>query len=1606
MLVYVYNITLCRYLEPYLLKYHVDNAILLQGRARKDSEKDAKKREEQIGSFVQSFKKAQKVHDIRLELEAKGHPDHQLKQPYDLGRSIDLRALEQEQGALETALHVWTENLKRVTTEIPSLLLLRDKLLLSAIQIVRCVNPDLLQLMPYVILCLGDQMLHFRANVYHAAGSCLRTLLGSRNLLANRSQNCYVCSAEEGLNQFAQLIGNIQDALAEEGLAVFHDVGDADEPKVFIHKMFSHDTVCAPIEKTYEAVMSEYMQSATTDPQTSASPLSTQIVWGNKNTSISEVKAWLHLARAPVNGDQQCIVHSLYFVAVDQLSIPCRQVLLEGVLCQSEVWQVRLSVPVFLYFSSHKGLESFIQFQDVPSRALDAKLFMKTLWSFKKPNVDANIPPPISKLFVVAGDSGSGKSHWCLAKGTHSKIQPQCWLHIVVHEGFSVQLLINHYRSVTSQGQPDRIGFHFDVSEYSDLELFGVVLHDFFSSGLMVDSITGDAQVLLHGIEHLVFVELPALDHDTSNSARQSKWPGDTAQFRASQHPFLTRLPALKFAVSGEVCFKTLSNTESAYHTAFPLFNDSKTSYVAQLLELIASQSLDVQFPLFQDQPFENIDPDAPPSPVRNRANRVILDAFAGFGGQSDRPVSKRIICNFVSLLFERCVYLSQMQAYTSDVEPVRQFLFNNDDTALMEPELAHFWVYPADRLTQLASVPPAVAAVPPAVAAGQVAPAPRFRLARSPIPPNCYIPNFYAKILQYCVNESAFLAGAHLPHNEPQVWILRCNNFNKLRLLVSLPKKGMTPQIYQPEMQKVKLQEFMGKQGIVIEMFSTAGKLDPRQREDIAPFFGLKNSSRFKDVVDRTEYVLTTEFLLKLFLLQGRRSCRSSLIFSGDTGVGKSMMLNLYSQFVNADSTISIDWHTQFLAIARGLALVCVDDPFVRGRFFRSVGGRDPQYLGELYETERQRVLALPEEAAAEPQQQFSQEVRAAAFAKLKIADVKKTPALLYSFIDPGGRNAVSFEACAAAVDSVFRSFIEDGSEKCTEQTLQLFGDTISFYFDCLVESIPLIKRGLSQFCSVMFERTKSTLQDGVRRRNAERVCKIARSLPSFDSGNTNVSQGYVLKMEDFCIESADDVHVHDAPFDLFPGPNVVAAAFGGDSDEVPSSGGGGDANHDFENKNGPIFKKSTDFREFINALVQTRPFGLYHRILAHDALDCVEWRSRINAIKKDARDATEAFPNAVVCVFVDEMNTANALGLISEAFSNHSMDGEPLPPSLFFVGAINPYIQPDDAPVHQEHLGINDDDEYAMREFIVRPLPPCLSQMLHEWVKFDSVMERNFLEVYIQKRNLSVFLTKVLNWDNFVRDGPLNCRNALNQAYSHASGDFQGDYWHNISTQFHSTAVALIVKCQEITNQYSRDKLLLRVRPSIRDILRCVNIWHWILAQQVPSECDAQLAPKMDSIVNPYLPVDSWTFDIQPDLSFDSIELFVKRRVTQALYAAIALCYFIRLPASAKDPRNPNATIQLRRDFLDKLKGELRITPAQPINFVQNWKECVDHLWLYAEKPLGIAHTDVLKENFYAVVVALHVKPTMPLLITGPAGKAHDVDEMPTSFLLIYFD
>jgi hypothetical protein len=151
-------------------------------------------------------------------------------------------------------------------------------------------------------------------------------------------------------------------------------------------------------------------------------------------------------------------------------------------------------------------------------------------------------------------------------------------------------------------------------------------------------------------------------------------------------------------------------------------------------------------------------------------------------------------------------------------------------------------------------------------------------------------------------------------------------------------------------------------------------------------------------------------------------------------------MMLNLYSQFMNAGAGVSIDWQQQFRAIVRALAIFCVDDPFLRDKFFVSVGGRDTRYLGELYEIERKRALSLPVPVAGV---QYNTELLAAAAAKMKIADHRHTPGLLY-VSDRFNQNSERFASCVQSVASLFDDGSASGGSRCSEQSLELCAYTL----------------------------------------------------------------------------------------------------------------------------------------------------------------------------------------------------------------------------------------------------------------------------------------------------------------------------------------------------------------------------------------------------------------------------------------------------------------------------------------------------------------------------------------------------------------------------------
>jgi hypothetical protein len=66
------------------------------------------------------------------------------------------------------------------------------------------------------------------------------------------------------------------------------------------------------------------------------------------------------------------------------------------------------------------------------------------------------------------------------------------------------------------------------------------------------------------------------------------------------------------------------------------------------------------------------------------------------------------------------------------------------------------------------------------------------------------------------------------------------------------------------------------------------AKKFPVKLRTKIAPSLGLLDTSKIHTVLSNSKYVLTSDFALKLLLLNEMRKVGRSIILSGDTGVGK----------------------------------------------------------------------------------------------------------------------------------------------------------------------------------------------------------------------------------------------------------------------------------------------------------------------------------------------------------------------------------------------------------------------------------------------------------------------------------------------------------------------------------------------------------------------------------------------------------------------------------------------------------------------------------------------------------------------------------------------
>lgn len=418
----------------------------------------------------------------------------------------------------------------------------------------------------------------------------------------------------------------------------------------------------------------------------------------------------------------------------------------------------------------------------------------------------------------------------------------------------------------------------------------------------------------------------------------------------------------------------------------------------------------------------------------------------------------------------------------------------------------------------------------------------------------------------------------------------------------------------------------------------------------------------------------------------------------------------------------------------------------------------------------------------------------------------------------------------------------------------------------------------------------------------------------------------------------------------------------------------------------NGPQLRAFRGAADLLQCLVQmgrAQSGSLYRRILAHEGLDAARWHDVVTRVTQDASRVQALSPSATLVVFVDELNTAGALGAITEVFTNHRHNGRPLPANILFAGAINPRREspqpatpmpeaptrtdagaadvgarparqasaapasaPSSAPSAPEAASARSGepagwarggqpeamlDYLALTPFIVRPLPLSLESRVSPHGGMAGAPERIFLSACASSRRIS-------------------------------------------GSQSPPVVVLDLIQCaQEAVRRYS----LPRISVSIRDLLRALRVFAWLVDQWLPTRRDLRThEPVEASFTNPFLPVSATGWPRQ-------------HQTGRAAIMAVALTYWARLPSSAHAATG--VASDLRADLASKLVPYVRQLVAGGFlptgtSFTATVVAGFDHLWSHAHKPEGIAATAGLKEAFWAVVVCAHTK--LPLLLTGPPG------------------
>jgi hypothetical protein len=166
------------------------------------------------------------------------------------------------------------------------------------------------------------------------------------------------------------------------------------------------------------------------------------------------------------------------------------------------------------------------------------------------------------------------------------------------------------------------------------------------------------------------------------------------------------------------------------------------------------------------------------------------------------------------------------------------------------------------------------------------------------------------------------------------------------------------------------------------------------------------------------------------------------------------------------------------------------------------------------------------------------------------------------------------------------------------------------------------------------------------------------------------------------------------------------------------------------------------------------------FFQINMSDSVTPTEFRARIREFASAAMYVREKSPPGrapfKVVVFLDELNTCRNVCLTAEVLSGGTLDGEPLPDNIFFVGAVNPLRIPADAgaapaagagagagagaaPQRNPNTGLAE-DAMDKQEYIVYDMPPTVQNLVRDVGEFGNTERGDFINAFVTDTNLAM--------------------------------------------------------------------------------------------------------------------------------------------------------------------------------------------------------------------------------------------------------------------------